>query len=657
MKRLKFVLASIVLAVLSRGAFAAVTNTWVGANTADGAADRTSLSDGANWSLGHVPESGEVALMMMVNKNVNNTLDLGASDAAFAPSALVWRADDYTAGGQKLYIDRSLTLDCLEVGTYGAVSGGGGTLFEQRVVVGSKTEDPVSLTLAGNDNPLRLLERNGIWGLINVSSNVTVNFTGNDIHFSAPVIKRLFTSPYTACFWCDKDKGQMKAGSNATVNFTTPGATITIENQKWRGVGLGTGAANLRVRSDQTWHCDSSSFAWIIMRQAIDSDHRAGTVIESIDGGRLDNLGELNLRLDRYAAVHDAGKGMELVGGTYGSLYFYGGNTTLRNAYIELSGDVRLKSRCVELSTDAADESQWAHPIPYGLVLRTTERGMSHYNIVLGGHKLETDYGVLIRDTSSDDGANKIIDARGSELVISGDFEILSDGASATAGSPKTNCGIRADNDTTLSLGGSFRTNMKAYNGGNNATELSDATVNLIGGTDEIKTIEVGDAESATAAASPRGTFIVGTLNVGTNDAPSDARLVNEYLNNNPKAEGEDVDPADGRIGEKLIVKNLYVATGSTLRVNGQNVEVGASLSVADGGVIDLDDGETLSVGKPFANFYGDGDQLVSWSVAAKNVTDLACRGSAFRAVYDSQSNRTYFVCKSTGAGLVVLIR
>ena len=175
MKRLKFVLASIVLAVLSRGAFAVVTNTWVGANTADGAADRTSLSDGANWSLGHVPESGEVALMMMVNKNVTNTLDLGASDAAFAPSALVWRADDYTAGGQKLYIDRSLTLDCLEVGTYGAVSGGAGTLFEQRVVVGSKTEDPVSLTLAGNDNPLRLLERNGIWGLINVSSNVTVH--------------------------------------------------------------------------------------------------------------------------------------------------------------------------------------------------------------------------------------------------------------------------------------------------------------------------------------------------------------------------------------------------------------------------------------------------------------------------------------------------
>ena len=173
MKRLKFVLASIVLAILSRGAFAAVTNTWVGANTAGGAA--TSLSDGKNWSLGHVPESGEVALMMMVNKNVNNTLDLGASDAAFAPSALVWRADDYTAGEQKLYIDRSLTLDCLEVGTYGAVSGGAGSLFEQRVVVGSKTEDPVSLTLAGNDNPLRLLERNGIWGLINVSSNVTVH--------------------------------------------------------------------------------------------------------------------------------------------------------------------------------------------------------------------------------------------------------------------------------------------------------------------------------------------------------------------------------------------------------------------------------------------------------------------------------------------------
>ena len=153
------------------------------------------------------------------------------------------------------------------------------------------------------------------------------------------------------------------------------------------------------------------------------------------------------------------------------------------------------------------------------------------------------------------------------------------------------------------------------------------------------------------------GTFIVGTLNVGTNDAPSDVRLVNEYLNNNPKAEGEDVDPADGRIGEKLIVKNLSVATGSTLRVNGQNVEVGASLSVADGGVIDLDDGEVLSGGKVFTNFYGDGDQSASWSVAAKNVTDLACRGSAFRAVYDSQSNRTYFVCKSTGAGLVVLIR
>lgn len=39
MKRLKFVLASVGLAILSRGAFAAVTNTWVGANTADGAAD------------------------------------------------------------------------------------------------------------------------------------------------------------------------------------------------------------------------------------------------------------------------------------------------------------------------------------------------------------------------------------------------------------------------------------------------------------------------------------------------------------------------------------------------------------------------------------------------------------------------------------------
>lgn len=641
--------------------WAATTNEWVGANTATGTADMTSLSDANNWLLGHVPTSDEVALMRIRQVNVTNELCIGAGDAAFSAGAVIWSPDDWQTGLQKLYIDRSLTLDHLGIWVYNTAEGGGGVHFCSRVVVGEKTTDPVTLTLTGNDNPLRVVESNGMWADLNVYSNATVNFTGNDIHFSAPTIKRLFDTWNNCCLYENKDQGPKVCGKNATVNFPTSGAAITIEDQKWRGCGLGTGTASFNVRSDQTWHCASNSFAWIVMRNAVDGDHDAGPVIGSIDGGRLDNLGEVNLRFERYAAVHAEGKGSQLLGGTYGSLYLYGGNTTTRNGFVDLAGDVRLKSRCVELSTDPNDESKWAHPVPYGIIMRTIPYGMSHFGIFLGGHKLEVDYGVLIADTDNaagqhGSGPNKFIDARDAELVIHGDFAVISDGAPATAASPLANCGIRANAGTVLSLGGSFTTNMKAYEEWRQNYGFMDATINLIGGTEEVKTIEVGDASTATAANAMRATFAVGTLNVGTVNTNSDVRLVNEYLNNNPKAEGDGVDPADGRSGEKLIVKNLAVAGGSRLRVNGQVVEVATSLTVAEGGVIDFADATPLEIGAKLTNFYGVGDQSAEWSAFAANVVDSSCPRATFRAVYDQSADKTYFQCKSI-PGLVITVR
>jgi len=635
----------------------AETNVWQGANTTSGNATETDIDDPNLWSLGHVPTAGDTA---KIAYSAAHSIDLYIhSSSSFAPDLLLFRsATDWNAGAQyqRLYLDKSLSLERLKLETYGASGGGSGWHFEHRLQVGTQTSDPVTITLTGNGDALDLTTNNGNWGLLNFGSqgNVVLDFAGSDIAFSKgqqrwhsyPVLREGVA----------KDNATLTA--NSTVQFSTSGAKVNLEDQGIRGPSIAPGNCYFKVRSDQVWTAAANAYVSLNMHSAANTSSQPRALVESIDGGRLDNLGQINiLVLPNGVEMSDTGVDAQpILGGTYGSLYLRGGNTSFRNRCLGLSGNVTLDSACVTPPTVSLPASA----TEYSLILETSNQAGSYWHLFLNGYELTLSKGLLLADTSGGNNCNKLIHAQNATLAIGGDFTIDSVVASATNAAPNRSYGIRADAGTVLNLGGSFISNCRclylAPNSVNNRNNLnfSESTVNLVGGADKLVTYEVGDASTTTGI--QRNTFSISNLCVGVSAKSSHARLVNDFLNENDASawqEGEDKN--DYRVGEKLIVHELSIGPGSTLEVAGQNVEVGRSLAVDATGKLDLASGERIYGKTTRMNFYGLGDQSEAWNALAERVVDSSNPNTVFHAVYVPSTDRTYW--NSSSLGLAVFLR
>ena len=125
-------------------------------------------------------------------------------------------------------------------------------------------------------------------------------------------------------------------------------------------------------------------------------------------------------------------------------------------------------------------------------------------------------------------------------------------------------------------------------------------------------------------------------MNIGDGTTAGNVQLVNEYLNDNPFVS----DVATDKLGEKLIVGTLNIKAGSTLDVNGLNVEVGpTTLDIAGDAWLDLNTGLTLSYQQRIETFVGLTDQTATWAGFQSRVKDSTNPGYTFEpTLYDGNT-------------------
>ena len=255
--------------------------------------------------------------------------------------------------------------------------------------------------------------------------------------------------------------------------------------------------------------------------------------------------------------------------------------------------------------------------------------------------------------TSSSGHPSIRIHALGAHLTVLGDLDIHADNKAATnavgANATTRQIGIRANAGTVLDLGGSFRSNCRSLylatsSANNNLNQnFSTATVNLVGGADTERTFEVADASTLDAPA--RNTFSIGTLNVGTDSATANVRLVNEFLNDNPtNGWTSAMEPNDLRVGERLVAGTLSIGSGSRLAVNGQQVRIAGTFTMASTATLDLCTGALPAIGTEIPNFRAAGDQTAAWSAFASCVKDSTAPAAHFAPAYDAATDTTLWV-------------
>lgn len=611
------------------GSARAATNLWMGANTANGPA--TDIDNASNWSLGWVPKNGDTAVFVFANANTNY-LAIGPG-SAFAPSALAFNGGAfYPAAEMDITVDKALTLSNLVLNV------GNGVQYYydlNRLRIGTLTSSIVTLTLTGNGEPLNISgDPKGSWGNIQVGqSNVVIDLTGSNITFS----KGRQDSTYdTISGGVQQENAACTA--NSTLRFSGEGATITLKEQGVRGAALGCGFLNLAVKTNQTWTADPDAYVQLYYRNGAAT---AGPdIIRSLDGGRLDNLGTINLCVRNVSAGNHSSQatGMRLPGGTYGGLLLgaMGVNNSMRHDYFVLKDDVALQGRAVLASgtTNAATayslilESGWM----YGF--------RSYWHMDLDGHNLALSNGLCFRDTATwylnGSLASAELIATGSVVTVGGDLVIYSLnasplGAALTANLVGRGFGIWGDAATIINLGGNYSNNCRSLN--NQA--LSQSTVNLIGGAG-VKQFEVGDAASSVV---PTSGFALAALNIGNGTTAGNVQLVNNCLNDNPLVASNISD----RIGEKLMVGTLALKAASTLDVNAQGVHIQTALTIAPDAWLDLHTGVTLEDRADITNFYGIGNQAAAWAMCRAQVKDSSNPGLEFVPDYVVGDNRTYW--------------
>jgi len=464
------------------------------------------------------------------------------------------------------------------------------------------------------------------------TANSTLRFAGESQQFSLED-----GYPHTVSGYY----GGLALSGTGTVEFSRPEATITLlgsGNRDFFGLlhvnylghdylgkisfpSFSLGAQKLVIRSDQTWLNPSRTGSLAILKIRNNEP-----IVIAADEKRLDNLGNV-----AFAIYLGSNQTAQIPGGTYQSIRAWSGASSGANvARLELIDDVTLAGGTVLPGNRDPEEGFAASESDYSLHLM----GMQPYssvNLIMNGHALTTARGILAQGASTNNVASdrSRIEAAGATLDIGGNLTLWSDTRPAGTLNDNgalyetRNIGIWGDEDTVVTLRGSFITNVRSPGEGDG---LHLATVNLIGGSAEApNTFEVGADPADEVAA---GTYAIGTLNVGSAAATAHVRLVNDYIN-----DGDADNPAKTGAGEVLLAGNLTIAADSLLDAGGQGVKIDESLTIDATGILDLNLGIPLTIGEFVPGFTGVGDQVDEWNESRFSVIDTSNSALGFKAV------------------------
>lgn len=641
--------AIMTLASLAATPVWAVDYTWTGLNAfSDPDSGATDINDGANWTdgstTGTVPGVGDTAIINFVGGNdtsLKGDLFIDSGDTDFNPSALIFNSNvnpDSWRQSSDLYLDKSLDLSGgFTFSGYG--SGGGSGQQQSRFRIGTQALG-VSIDIGSwtmNNNSPGWAWFNFGTGDGTPGNAPEFNFTGSSITFNSP------NNDLSQSINGGTSSEDALLAVNPRWNFTNTGGSIHLEQGANRTTGtIGLGQVHLNVRSDQTWTADPLAF--ISMSGSAGSGGNSGKfIVGSIDGGRLDNMSQVNLKVTGTTSSAGLSTAMQFVGGTYGSFWQQGdGNTVSRSQAVKMNDDVAFTGSVVMFDGDGE-----AYASNYGMALtQVASSGGSattdDQNFYTQGNALDITNGLLFDDQSltTKPGRNLKVLAEGSNVSIGGDVMMTGD-ASKLPGGTDVNNNIALDGGATganVTLGGSWIVQTVSANGSSNDYNLSASTLTMNGGDGvAAETFEVGDASSTTGVQAQ--TWSVGTFNVGV-DAGDTAnlQLVNDYLNNNPFVSDPNVD----KVGEKLIAGALNIRENSTLDANlgVAAVEV-ADLLLETGAVLDLNTNIALSDGQLIDDFVGLGDQTGDWAGFASQVTDSSNPLFAFNPIYQGGTDTT----------------
>ena len=559
------------------------------------------------WSLGAAPGAGDTAVFQW---DTAQTSVWGYAEAdvlitnGFAPDHIILRCTSTT------YPDNANEA---QISTSGEVSAQTLTIdFNASGINGSDGENVFYISngvfrLTGAESPVAFAGAKGAWQNINVGASAKLSFDAPQQSFGS-----------FGWFWSAWN-GEMSIGGTGAIEFPRPGAEITLEAPENKTSGnIAAGATAFRVRSDQLWL--NPSHAGYITRLVASN----GRLVESLNGGALNNLSNVAFRVLSYSGASP----YFIPNGIYQGLHLRAYTATSgRECTYKLEGDVALRGGVVAPGTSSVA----AYETDDGL--RVSGETSSSSYLELLGYDLSVDRDVFIDSRpysgNSAFGKARITGTLGSTLNIGGDLRIrvtnFMPGTTNTTGvlDEARGTGISGDATFTVNLGGSFSSNARAFSQGAN---LSSATVNLHGGTAEVpETWEVGNDPADLCAAD---TFSVGVFNVGTPGATAHIRLVNEFLNDNDRA-----NPLKVKDGEILVAGSLRIDENSKLDLNGLGLKVIGPLVLAPTATLDLNTGIRPVYGTIYTNVVGFGNQRAVWNAFAERVVDSSHPEAAFRAV------------------------
>lgn len=610
----KFILPT--AAILATGAVQAVDITWIGVNNSD-TNSSADVSLGTNWDTGNVPGNGDTAIFTFSGGGsiLRGDISVTSADTTFDPTGLIFNSnadpDGYTQTST-LSIDKDLNLTSgLEINASGSANSS--SRDNNRLQIGTNTLGTtwnISSLDIGNNMNWTFLQL-GI-GDSSPNNSTVLNITG-DQTFETPTNVKSGTINTNGNTSVENETNTLAP----QMRFTGVGSTITLNNAGQRTTGvIGLGRVHLDVRSDQTWIADSTSF--VQMTGSAGASGFAGKyIVESIDGGRLDNLGALNIRIDGNQGTSNSDTtAMRIHGGSYGSLWMNSSGTSGRTQRINATGDVNFNAAAVEFDGDGNPYAS-----NYALILRNSDGNADAQILDMKGFNLNMANGIKLIDDAGATSAGYNIDpllliVEGSTLTVGGD--VIMDAPNGRGPeAPAGGSGNFAQNNLSIdggatgvdfTLGG----NWDVRTVGSSRDNLKNSILTMTG---DSASFEVADANSVSGVGS--SSWGVGTFNVGGAADAANVQLVNDYINDNPVSGDAEVD----KVGEKLVAGDLNIAANSALDVNGLNVEV-ADLTIDATASLDLNTGLVLSDGSIVDSFVGLGDQTSDWAAFSSQVTD-----------------------------------
>lgn len=362
--------------------------------------------------------------------------------------------------------------------------------------------------------------------------------------------------------------------------FTNPVSTIYLGARA--GAAMNLGVVGLYCVPGQTWNCDTNAYIQMELNGTRDIIQTSDEVV------RLDGMGEVHFSI-KHAAYGDHSF-LDLIGGTYGSLVATGGGA--RQFKITAGGDINLMGVYPQRE--------------FGLLLFSSHTGLNACQFDLNGYDLNVMGGGLKFSTGVK------LYAYGSKVYVNGDIVLVTGG---------TANGIYADADTEIWFTGSYSNDYKCTI----ANCLYQSTVNAVGG-GQVQYYEVGDKSALTVPV--ESSLSVGTFNVGVDSTNATVVLVNNFQNNNPTVVTNE---AIDKIGEKLVVNTLNIASNSVLDLNGQILNIGAELYIAETGCLDLNTGIELYNGYVVTNFLSIGGNYEEWEDMQDRIKDSSNPEFSFR--------------------------